>query len=186
MAKVTLKNVRLSFPQLWTATGFNEKTPKEDYKYSAAFLVEKGSDNAKKIEAAIDAVATEKWKEKADNVLNQIRGNNNKFAYQDGDLKDYDGYAGHMSIKAATKLRPLLVDKARNPVTEDDGVLYAGCYVNAVIDVYAYDGGGNRGITAGLVGVQFAAEGDAFGAARPEAEDLFEDLAAGSGAEDFV
>lgn len=186
MANITLKNVRLSFNDLWTAVGFNEKTPVDQYKFSATFLIEKGSENDKKIQAAIVEAAKAKWGVNAEKILNQIKGNNNKFAYQDGDLKDYDGYAGHMTIKANTKTRPVTVDKARIPVSEADGVFYSGCYVNAVISVYAYDASGNKGITAGLVGVQFAADGDAFGASRPSVDEMFEVLADGNDAADFL
>ena len=91
-----------------------------------------------------------------------------------------------MSIKASTKSRPLLVDKDRTPVVEDDGVLYAGCYVNAVVSVYAYDVSGNKGITAALVGIQFSRDGDAFGTSKPTADALFDDLTEGSEAADFI
>ena len=186
MSNIALKNVRLSFPQIWKAVGFNESTPVDQHKYSATFLIEKGSENDKKMQQAIVDAANAKWGKKADTILAQIRGNTNKFAYQDGDLKEYDGYAGHMSIKASTKSRPLLVDKDRTPVVEDDGVLYAGCYVNAVVSVYAYDVSGNKGITAALVGIQFSRDGDAFGTSKPTADALFEDLTEGSEAADFI
>lgn len=186
MSNITLKNVRLSFPQIWKAVGFNESTPVDQHKFSATFLVAKGSENDRIIQETITEVAAAKWGKRAEAILAQIRPQTNKFAYQDGDLKDYDGYEGHMSIKASTKTRPILVDKDRTPVTEEDGVLYAGCYVNAVISIYAYDAQGNKGITAALTGIQFVRDGDAFGAAKPSADQLFDDLSAGTGAEDFI
>lgn len=183
MAKATLKTVRLSFPNLFKAVAFEEGG---DKKYDATFLIEKGSDNDKRVQKAIKEAAVAKWGAKADAILKSIQGNNNKYAYKDGDLKEYDGYEGMMSIKAKTKERPILVDQARRPIAEEDGVFYAGCYVTAVIDVFAYDTKMGKGISAGLTGVQFVKDGDAFGAARPEAEDLFEDLSEGAEAEDFV
>lgn len=186
MAKIILNDVRLSFADLWTSVGFDDATPKDQYKYGATFLIEKGSENDKKIKQAISAAAKEKWGAKAETILKQIEGNNNKYAYQDGDLKEYDGYAGNMSIKASTKQRPITVDKARRPVTEDDGIFYSGCYVNASIDIYTYDIKSGKGITAGLNGIQFVRDGDAFGAGPKRAEDMFEDLSEGSDAEDFV
>ena len=41
MSVITLKNVRLSFPQIWTAKAFNEGQTK---KYSANFLLDKDTD----------------------------------------------------------------------------------------------------------------------------------------------
>ena len=50
MSNIALKNVRLSFPQIWKAVGFNESTPVDQHKYSATFLIEKGSENDKKMQ----------------------------------------------------------------------------------------------------------------------------------------
>ena len=41
MSVITLKNVRLSFPQIWTAKAFNEG---QTAKFSANFLLDKDSD----------------------------------------------------------------------------------------------------------------------------------------------
>ena len=41
MSIITLKNVRLSFPQIWTAKAFNEG---QDAKFNANFLLDKDGD----------------------------------------------------------------------------------------------------------------------------------------------
>lgn len=170
--KVALKNVRLSFPDLFTPKAFQAG---DEPKYKATFLIEKGSDNEKAVEAAIKAVAKEKFASKADSVLKSIRGNPNKFCFQDGDTRDYDGYEGMMALGASNKARPLIIDRDKAPLTAADGKPYAGCYVNATVELFGYDKSGN-GIAASLKGVQFVKDGDAFGGGAPASPDEFDDL----------
>ena len=170
--KITLKNVRLSFPDLFVARPFK---PGDAPKFKATFLVPKGSAQDKELNAAIRAVAKEKWGAKADNILKQITNNPNKFCYQDGDNKDYDGYEGHMAFSANNKTRPTVIDRDRTPLTEADGRPYAGCFVNAIVELFTYDNSG-AGMSASLGGVQFLRDGEAFSGGRPAAADDFEDV----------
>ena len=170
--KVSLKNVRLAFPALFTASRFNDQS---DPKFSASFLIEKGSENDKTIQAAIKQVAKDKWGAKAEATLKKIENNPNKYAYKDGDTADYDGYEGHMAIRASNKVRPTVVNKDRSPISESDGIVYGGCYVNAIIDIFAYENSGS-GISASLGGVQFVKDGDAFGGGGVAKADDFEDM----------
>jgi hypothetical protein len=70
-----------------------------------------------------------------------------------------------------------VVDRDRTPLTASDGKPYAGCFVNAVVELWAQDNQYGKRINASLGGVQFAADGDAFGGGgvRTEADD-FDDL----------
>lgn len=166
-----LAKVRLSFPDLFTPKAFEGGEPK----YRASFLIPKDDPQIAVIEAAIKEVADAKWGKKADSILKSIRGNANKFCFQDGDTKDYDGYEGMMSVAANSKSRPLVIDRKKEPLTAADGKPYAGCYVNATIEFFAYDKPAN-GISAGLKGVQFVKDGDAFGGGAPAKPDDFDDL----------
>jgi hypothetical protein len=179
--KLKLQNVRLSFPDLFTPRAFK---PGDDPRYKATFLVEKGSKLAKEVDAAIVATAKEKWGAKADSILKSIRGNPNKFCFQDGDNKDYDGYEGMMALTASNKVRPTVIDRNKAPLAQDDGKPYAGCYVNAVVEFFTYDNSGN-GISASLGGVQFAGDGDAFSGGRAASVDEFDDLGEGTDADDL-
>ena len=60
--KLKLKNVRLSFPDLFEAKDFEAGDGKA--RYSASFLVEPGSDNDKAIEAALVEATNGKFGEK--------------------------------------------------------------------------------------------------------------------------
>lgn len=180
--KVMLKNVRLAFPDLFVAKQFDGAGP---FRYSATFLVEPGSENEKAIEAAITKVAAEKFGKKAAAMVQSMRGNSNKFCYLDGNLKDYDGYQGMFYLSAHRKESdgPVLVlDTNKAPLTAATGKPYAGCYVNASVDIYAQDGQ-YPGVRCGLIGVQFFRDGDSFGGASKSDGSEFEDLGVGADAD---
>lgn len=177
--KVKLKKVRLSFPDLWTATEFKIGDGKP--RFNATFLIEPGSDNDKAIRDAIREAAKETFGAKWEAILKSLEGNSNKFAYLDGNLKDYDGYEGMMYLACHTKTKPYICDRDPNVVlAADSGKPYAGCYVNATVDIYAQKGE-NQGVRASFSGVQFAADGDAFSAGRPATADDFDTVEDGAG-----
>lgn len=179
IGRIQLRNVRLSFPHIFTPQA---GSPREDGspgspRYNASFLIDvstkEGQANEKKILEAIEAVKKEKWGN------NQPKLKSEKLCFRDGDLEDYDGYAGHWYLSAAKpgeKKAPVAIDRGRRPVTEADGLLYAGCYVNAIVTIWAQDSKeyGKR-INAALEGVQFFAHGDAFGDAGIS-EDEFDEF----------
>lgn len=175
-----LKNVRLSFPDLFVAKAFKDGDPT----FGATFLIPKNSPLHKEVEKAIMEAATLKFGAKAAKIVEGIRNNPNKFCYQDGDTKDYDGYEGHMALRAKRASRPMVLDRDKTPLTSADGKPYAGCYVDATVEIFAYTNTGN-GISAQLRGVQFRKDGDAFGGGSPVSEDEFDDLGEGADAEDY-
>ena len=183
--KIKLQNVRLSFPDLFVPRAFK---PGDEPKYKATFLVPQDDPQVKVIEAKILKVVTEFLKgdaKKAEKTINLIRGNANKFCWQDGDNRTYDGYDGMMALSAKNSVRPSVFDQLLSPLTKADGKPYAGCYVNASVDIFAYDSSG-IGVSASLRGVQFARDGDAFAAGRPADSSEFEVIEEGSDAGDFA
>lgn len=184
--KVKLTDVRLSFPVLFKAEEFKAGDGKP--RFSAAFLIQPGSENDKAINAAIAAEANTTFEKKASVMLESFRGNANKYCYMKGDLKDYDGYAGMMvlaSHRRASSGRPLVIDQQKNPLVEEDGKPYGGCYVNATVEIYGQKGE-NAGIRCGLLAIQFARDGDAFTAGTKPSADDFDDIKEGATAEDLV
>ncbi len=177
--QVKLKRVRLSFPDLWVPVEFKPGDGKP--RFNATFLIEPGSDNDKAIQAAIKEAAKETFGAKADAILKSLAGNSNKYAYLDGNTKEYDGYEGMMYLACHAKARPYICDRDPTVILPaDSGRPYAGCYVNATVDIYAQKGE-NQGIRASFTGVQFAADGDAFSAGKPATANDFETLAEGAG-----
>ncbi len=190
MASIKLKNVRIAFvDDLRRAAQFDGQGA---FRYSATFLVAPGSENDKVILDAITEAATDAWGKKAEAMLTGFRGNTNKFCYIDGNTKpDYEGFEDMFYLSSHRKQddgRPLLLDNVADPETGKparlvdsagewlpgkEGRIYAGCYVNATLDIYAQTKN-YPGIRASLKGVQFAADGDSFSGARRANEDDFE------------
>jgi hypothetical protein len=172
--KVKLNNVRLAFPKIWHAEQVNgEGEPA----FSAAFLFDPKHPCTKELDAAIEQVAKDKWGAKATEVLKQMRAQD-RTCKHDGDLKaELDGYPGNFFVNARNKVRPGVFDRDRSPLAEEDGRIYAGCYVNASIDLWAQDNKFGKRINASLGGVQFVKDGEAFAGGGSAGSDEFDDLA---------
>ena len=171
--KIKLNNVRLSFPQLFEAKTVNgEGKPA----FSAAFLISPKDPQIAMINTAISTVAAEKWGAKADAILKTIRAAD-KTCLHSGDLKsNYDGFEGMMYISARNPLKPSVVDTNRSPLVAEDGRPYAGCYVNAVLELWTQDNNYGKRVNATLMGVQFYKDGESFvGGGVADADD-FDDL----------
>lgn len=172
--EIKLKNVRLSFNDLFTAKAFEAG---QSASYSAKVLVEKGSENDKIIRAAILTEANAKFGKKAEMKIEQYKDNNMKCCYVDGDKDNQDEHNGFMILTAKrgeNKGRPTIIDGKKNPLTAADGKPYSGCYVNLIADIYVQNKD-YEGIRCSLGGVQFAKDGDAFsGGSTPKADDFDE------------
>lgn len=182
--KVKLSKVRLAFPALFEPKAV---AGGEGERYSAAFVIEPGSANAKALDEAISSVAKEQWKDKAAGILKDLVSKGRVCYKKEPLSKDgevYAGFEGMHSLNASNKARPTVLDADKTPLTEKDGRPYAGCYVNAVLDVWAQDNGFGKRINCTLSGVQFAKDGDAFGGGRPASVEDFDDVS-GSDADDF-
>jgi hypothetical protein len=162
---VNLKNVRLSFPSLFETAKYQGN---DLGKYEATFLIKKDSAVAAKIQAAIKKAGSDELGKDWSKA---------KLCLMDGDEKDYDGYEGCWALKASTKKRPVLVHRDKSPLTESDGVLYPGCYVNANVDIYAFANNYGKFVMAQLNGIQYSSPGEEFGGggSRFSADD-FDDI----------
>lgn len=182
--KVKLANVRLAFPNLHEATKVNGEGEEA---FSASFLFPPGHPAEKEVNAAIDAVAKEKWGPKAPDILKQLRAGD-KTCLHKGDTKaQYDGFPGNLFVATRSKVRPTVIDRNRSPLTASDGKPYAGCYVVAIIALWAQDNRFGKRVNAQLTGVQFMSDGDAFGGGVAAADaDDFDELAVPEEAADLV
>lgn len=195
--KLHLNNVRVSFANgLYKASAMEAGQPE---KYGADFILQPdsvvlrvnpdGTKTKTTLKDAELAVANDAWKANGAKVLATLEGS--KKAIRDGDKRTnkagdiYEGYEGNTYVTAKSPTRPLLIDQQRQPVTEADGTIYSGCYVNAIIELYANTQPTKKGVFAGLKGVQFVRDGDAFGGGAPAAANEF-DVVEGANAADFA
>lgn len=180
--KIKLNNVRLAFPCLFEAkTVAGEGKPA----FSGTFLIDPADPQIKTLNAAIEATAKDKWGAKADAMLKQLRAAD-KVCLHNGDLKaSYDGFPGNLFVSARNPVRPTVLNKDKSPLAEADGVVYAGCYVNAVLELWPQDNQYGKRVNATLLGVQFAGDGDSFTGGGAASEDDFDDVSAGATADDL-
>ena len=185
--KITLTDVRISFTQnLFKAGSFQpEQTPK----YGSTFIFEPGSENEKALKKAMLEAAEAKFPGKGQANIKQLNASG-KVCLRSGDEKsNYEGFEGKMFIAASSKKRPTVVDRDRSPLTEDDGRVYPGCYVNAILEIWAMDNQYGKRINAELTGVQFVRDGEPLGGgAAPATADDFpalEDEPAEVGGDDW-
>lgn len=152
MSKIKVARTRLSFPSLFRTAKFGEE---DTGKYEATFVLDKVK-HAKEIDqikAAISALMAE----------NKIKVPSDKLCLKDGDESGRPEFEGAYTIKASTKKRPVVIGKDRAPITEDDNVIYAGCFVNAIMSLWFQNNQFGKRVNAQLDGVQFAADGEPFG-----------------------
>lgn len=173
MARFQLRNVRLSFPHLFKKASYDGK----ETKFEATLLVPKSDKAQIKLikEHTIQALKDEFGS--TDKIPKGItKGVRN--CLRDGDDVDYDGYADNMSFKAANGKRPRTMDRDKTPVTEEDSKLYAGCYVDAVVEIWIQNNAYGSRVNANLMAVRFRSDGEPFGAGSipDDVEDDFDEL----------
>lgn len=190
--RMMIKDVRLAFPQIFTPKAFNDDGEPAysaaliiDPKVSKAYVIEEaGMLTPIKITEALERVAKDQWGAKAGTVLDDLTAKG-RVCFVAGPKTDSSGqpYAGfegayHMSTRGKT--RPLCLNRDKTPVAEQDGVIYAGCYVNASVELWTQDNKWGKRINASLRGVHFVRDGDAFTGGAPASPDEFPDLDVGT------
>lgn len=172
--QVVLKNVRLSFPDLFKV-GTPPPGSTSEAKFGAQFIFPKDSDAYKVAASEVLRVATEKFGKNAPAILAELP--KDKLCLRKGDSnldktgEIRNGYAGMMYLTARNKTRPIVVDRDKTPLVEADGRPYGGCYVNVSVDIYAHDKPGlGKRVDATLLAVQFLKDGDSFGGSKGSAD----------------
>src|SRR5690554_4448940 len=137
ICKVQLKDVRLSFPALFKAKPFGGPDGGEPA-FSAEFLIPKdtalGKKNLDKIEDAMEEAKYVKW---GDDPDKWPRISKDKPFYKDGDDRDYSRpeTEGMMIVSARNLKKPRVLGIDKEDIFESDGVIYGGCYVDAIVRV---------------------------------------------------
>ena len=171
---IKLPEARLSFPALWSAESFRGDDSAK--RYRASFLLDpsnKVHEKAiKQIKANANALIKAEWGKKIPKL-------SVCFGLADDDGYEYDGYEGMFYVKTSSTTRPGVVNRDKSYITEEDGIVYAGCFVNATIELWTRKRQDNRGISAQLRAVQYVSEGAAFGAGRIDAEEEFDAIETG-------
>ena len=168
--KVVFGPCRLSYTHL-----FSKYSPDGDPangKYMTNVLIPKSEKETIKaikqaIEAGKQAAIVSKWGGKEPKKMD--------LPLHDGDDKeDDDIYIDHFYVNAKCYTRPGIVDKDKQPITDEDD-MYSGVWAIISVTFYGYDVSGNRGVACGLNNVMKYKDGDRLGG-RISAESEFEDI----------
>lgn len=166
--KIMLRNVRLSFAHIFTPSKFDEN---QDAKYSATFIVPKDHPDLSAVKKAMFEAGQESFPsdfsggswprgftcslkdaDKDTNSMGEILAEKNP------------AYKGCYILEANSTRRPVALDRRKAAVTEDDDIIYSGCYVNASLAAAGYTYGKvKKGVKCYLNGVQFVKDGERFG-----------------------
>lgn len=193
--KVIVKNARLSFNDLFKAKSINGGKPK----FSATLICSEetklrykdgegkdrvvSSDTMQKICEHVLKDKFGKVPAKASNwAYNKADGSTTRDEYTNDDGDFWAGFDEDTFYISASKEgdrckngQMTVLDQRRDAIEANSGLLFSGCYVNAVIDVYAYDGDSGKGVTASLEGVQLLRKGEALGITQIDATEEFDE-----------
>lgn len=174
---------RLAFPSLWSPSSINGGPEK----YRSRIIVDPADKKfGKAAVALLDetylAVATEKWGKKGAAILAATKGDKNKGSWFKSDYinpdtgEAYDGFEDMFHLSALADVQPTILDADRTELSKRDGRPYSGCYCVFKVDIWAQDNTNGKAVRAGLAGVQFWQDGDAFGGGVKAKVEDFEDL----------
>lgn len=198
--KIMLTGVRCAFLTLGEPDYFQGKKQKDTDKrrWSATALVPVDSPLKKLVDDTLRAVAQEKWEKKWQGYYDAIMMDPKGTCWLDGKRKpDYDGFQGHFALSAhrtEDKGRPLVMDNDKSPLYKPDnsvyegkaGRIYAGCFVNMQVEIWAQENQTGKGLRASLLGIQRVRDGDAFGGGAAPTADDFGEITDGAEAEDLT
>lgn len=179
---IKLKNVRLSFPSLREPTKFDESNEKEIPKFKASFILDPSDAGhqatIKEIETAAKKIIKEMWGGKPPKMkdIECFGEGNNKISESTGEV--YDGYQDMFFVSGNNPKRPICMYRDKTPIEKADveDVLYAGCYVNASINLWTQDNQYGKAIRCQVRGVQFFRDGEPFGGGAVDTDAEFDDF----------
>lgn len=152
MSKVKMQNVRLSFPSVFQHGTFGGES---NGKFEATFILDKvdHADLITSIKKQIETLMAEA----------KIKVGSDKICLKDGDELVRPELEGKYTIKATSKKRPLIINRDKSPIIEEDNIIYAGCHVHGIISLWCQNNQWGKRVNAQLDGIQFFKDGEAFG-----------------------
>ncbi len=193
--RIQIKNCRLSFASLRKPYVPKVGDPKFTFNGICSAdtkIVVTAKDGSKKVlphtamDKVLDAVCKEKWgktpaklENYAYNRADTAVGSRQPRINEDGDF--YDGYEADTmffsaGVKQADKPQGVpIFDQKREPLPAESGHPINGDYVNAIINLFAYEYEGKKGISASIEGVQYLRKGEPFGSAGVDSKEFDEE-----------
>lgn len=194
---IYLSNVRVSFPQLVEPKKTTNEKGEVRTAWSADFILPPDSQQYKQVMQQYMTLAADKWKERAQTIMQMIQADRKSRCYGNGaekvnktTLLPYDGYEGNAYVSAISNRQPQMIQPNGQPVDASNSMayqaiargVYGGCYVNAAIRLWLQENTHGRGVRCDLVAIQFSKDGDAFGGGGADVTGMFGAVAAPSAA----
>lgn len=175
--RIHLKNVRISYPDLFT--------PGKKYgKYGAEFRFSKESGLKDKIESAIDTEGTAFFGGDWAKVKKGLTLKAKLFRVKEGSEKDYtDDYFVTTTTGKSGTLKPKVANSDGSLLSENDNVIYPGARVDAWLDINVFKIGTDPIVSINLIAVQFRADDEPLSGSAPRVD--FTPITDGSDAEDL-
>lgn len=107
---------------------------------------------------AITTVAKEKLGPQWQAVLAQLKAQNRLILHDGAEKGLKPGYAGNSYFNAAHDLRPVVRHRNGATLTGSEGVVYGGCYVDGIFDVWAFPQ--RQSVNISLLAVIFSHDGE--------------------------
>lgn len=177
--RIELTMVRAAFADAVFETKRMEGSDKDKYGITGLFAPTHPA--YKLVETTALAVAKEEWGVDADKIVEiaKTKDGGKNWVLKDGNLKEYDGYPGNFYVNATNETRPTVLNRDGTPLTAQDGVIYSGCYVDMIVEVYAYAHKvGGKGVTSSFKALRFRKHGDAFSGGAPVTAEAFSSISA--------
>lgn len=127
--KLILKNVRISYPDIFTPG-------KKFGKFGSQFRFDKESGVKEQIENAINEQGLAAFGKEWEKIKKGLVNKGKLFRINEGADKDYDE---DYFISVHNAIRPNVVGRDAQPITKEDDIIYPGCRVDAWVDVSAYE-----------------------------------------------
>ena len=187
--QINLSNVRLSFPKLIKP---EPSSPTAKPTFGCDFILAPNDPQLAHFMEQVAACAFEKWKEKANFVLQMMQSDRKLRCYGNGNekvkvatLQPHEGYVGMFYISASSSAdRPPSIARPEDGVLIDNtntmertaaaDKLYGGCYVNAIVGLWAQDNQHGKAVRCNLHGLQFLRNGDPLGSSGPDISKAFQ------------
>lgn len=194
---IYLSNVRVSFPQLVEPKKTTNEKGEVRTAWAADFILPPDSQQYKQVMQQYMTLAADKWKERAQTIMQMIQADRKSRCYGNGaekvnktTLLPYDGYEGNAYVSAISNRQPQMIQPNGQPVDASNSMayqaiargVYGGCYVNAAIRLWLQENTHGRGVRCDLVAIQFSKDGDAFGGGGADVTGMFGAVAAPSAA----
>lgn len=157
--KIILKNVRLSYEHIFRAdvvAGDSNSEPR----YSASWIIPKDSPQVKTIKEALAKALDEKFPGKRKPGAPWPSSMHNPLKDGDEMADEHPEYAGAYVLRSGSKNRPIVMGRRKEAITEEDGIIYSGCFCNVSLAAAGFDAQVKKGVTVFLNGVQFVKDGD--------------------------